>query len=119
MDLIRMLVAQLKPITTRCVSTAAQREVDEQNVLIDSIRSLLKQPAKLSHPPYWYPGSFVWEHWRKHFSLSEEDAEKRWLGKPTVSGFGAVWLERLNSMEQFKQLVSKKVAEPTLFGWLR
>jgi len=27
---------------------------------------------------YWYPGTNIWESWRKHFNLSKEEAEAHW-----------------------------------------
>lgn len=28
---------------------------------------------------YWQPGSSIWEHWRKRFGLTEDQARERWL----------------------------------------
>jgi hypothetical protein len=39
-----------------------------------------EQRAEPSSPAYWSPGSPIWEHYRKYFNLTVEQAQERWGG---------------------------------------
>lgn len=37
---------------------------------------------------YWWIGSPVWEHWRKYFQLSVDEAKERWFWKTWRARYG-------------------------------